>query len=126
MNKKIMKTLVAGLVCLAFCGTAFAYPPAEGRPAGGAAGGAPGCGNGGRTHQKAPARQTPNPGRNGGRHVPEPAHCGAPVAHHAPAPCRHEPPPPPHCGEPHGGTGLVALGAAVVGGVVGGIVGACR
>lgn len=118
MNKTFKQTMIAGLACLAFCGTTFAYPPTEGRCNAGAMRGAP-------------AHQTAKPGHNGGRHAPEPAHHAAPVAHHAPAPCHPAPPPPPpppppphhdgHCE----GTGLVALGATVVGGIVGGIVGAC-
>ena len=111
MNKTITKTLVAGLVCLAFCGTTFA---------------APGCGNGGREPQKAPVQQKQKaPEHNGGRQTPAPAnhrapeHHAAPVAHHTPPPEHHEPPPPPP--EHHGET----TGWTVLGAVVGGIVGAC-
>ena len=54
-------------------------------------------------------------------------------AHHAPAPMHHAghghhhhpaPPPPAHHHHGHHHTGLIATGAAVVGGVIGGVVGA--
>jgi len=120
MNKNFKKTMIAGLACLAFCGTLTAAPDRA---------------NPGRAPQKAPAHQQarqPERGHNGGRQArnPAPKH-GAPVAHHtpAPAPHHHEPPPPPtphHHGGHHEGAGWVAFGAAVVGGIVGGLVGACN
>lgn len=110
MNKNIMKTLVAGLACLTLCTTACAAP-----------------GRGGRTPQKAPTHHVT---KAKPVHAPAPAHHKTHVVHHAhhptPAPHHHHTPPPPPC-HPchHAGTGLVTLGATVIGGVVGGILGAC-
>ena len=111
MNKAIKKMMIAGLACVALCGTTLAAPHG---------------GNGGRApqkapvHQKAPAPKAPNRG-----HTPAPAHHQA--NHHAPAPAPHRapqpPPPPPPAHHEHHGAGL-ALGATIVGGIVGGIIGA--
>ena len=124
MNKnttmtKTIKLMATVLLCATLCGTAMAAPR----------------GNGGHNndrgrnnapqHQKAEAPHQNN--RDHGhaspqkaRHAnPKPVHHAQPVAHHKPAPA---PAPAPH----HDNGGLVALGAAVVGGIVGGIIGACN
>ena len=134
MNKNVKNLVVAGLACVALCGTTLAAPHG---------------GNGGRAHGKAPTHQkapAPKPaqhrahapghhGTAGVRHAPLPQrHAPARhvVVHHAPPPppapvvvhhVRPLPPPPPapvvvhH--ECHTGTGLGALLGAVVGGIIG-------
>ncbi len=58
-----------------------------------------------------------------GHHAPAPMHHAGHGHYHHPAP---PPPPPPHHHHHHGHhhTGLIATGAAVVGGVIGGVIGA--
>ena len=116
MNNNVNKLLVAGLACVALCGTTLAAPRG---------------GHGGRaparptvTH-KAPAPRAPQhcePARGN-------AHGGRPIAnhapaHHRPAPVVHHAPPPPrpvvvHHHECDEGLGLGALLGAVIGGIVG-------
>ena len=146
MNNNVNKLLVAGLACVALCGTTLAAPRG---------------GHGGRaparpavTH-KVPAPRAPQhcePARgnaHGGRPIANHApahHRPAPVVHHAPPPPRpapvvvhHAPPPPPrpvvvhhalpppppprpvvvHHHECDEGLGLGALLGAVIGGIVG-------
>lgn len=112
----IAKTLIAGLACVALCGTTLAAPHGGGQQPRKTP-----------THQKAPAPR--------GGHARAPAPHGVPVTHHAPAPAQHRhtpppPPPPPQPAHHHGGhqcgPGWVTLGAAAIGGIIGGIAGACR
>lgn len=135
MNKNVKNLVVAGLVCVALCGTTLAAP--RGGNGGRAPGRAP-------THQKAPAPRVTQhhaPTHNARHHrttvvdhAPAPHH-HAParhvVVHHAPPPppvpvvVHHAVPPPPPPApvvvhrECHTGTGLGALLGAVVGAVVG-------
>ena len=129
MNKnttmtKTIKLMATALLCATLCGTATAAPR----------------GNGGHNndrgrnnapqHQKVEAPRQNNRDRGHAspqkaRHDnPKPVHHALPVAHHksAPAPAPAPRDPTPH----HEGNGLIALGAAVVGGIVGGIIGACN
>ena len=117
--KKTIKLMATALLCATLCGTAAAAPRGSGGH------------NNDRGRNNAPQHQkaeAPRQGsRDNGRHAsqkarhdnPKPVHHTQPVAHHAPAPT---PAPALH----HDGGGLVALGAAVVGGIVGGIIGACN
>ena len=119
MNNNVNKLLVAGLACVALCGTTLA---------------APGGGHGARNHGRpAVAQRAPAP-RHTQHRAPThgPAHNRpAPVVRHAPPPPRpvvvhHAPPPPPrpvvvHHHECDGGGGLGALIGAVVGGIIGSV-----
>ena len=132
-NRNYMKLMVAGLACMALCGTTLAAPH------GGHGGPAP---KGPAIHQKAPARHTPAKGPQVAHHAPRAehraphreAHHGAPMHHrvHHPAPppppgvVRPLPPPPPPPPPPartvvvhHEETGLGALLGARVGGLIG-------
>ena len=157
MNKKniIAKTLIAGLACVALCGTTLAARPD------GCLRSAPAVHGGGKAPQKAPTHQKAPAPKGGNTRAPAPAprvaapcgqppaggypaRHGAPVAHHAPAPApaHHHTPPhdpsgrcrgglrpvdiPAHHHDHHEGAGWVALGATVIGGIVGGIIGACN
>ena len=67
----------------------------------------------------------PRGGYHGGRNAP--MHHGAPAHHNAP-PRHHAPPPPPPAPAPAvheapAPTGVIALGAALIGGLIGGLVG---
>ena len=132
MNKnttmtKTIKLMATALICATLCGTATAAPRGNGGP----------YNDRGRNnapqHQKAEAphqnnrdhgHASPQKVRHGAHHSdPAPRHAQL-VAHHKPAPAPAPAPrdPTPH----HEGNGLIALGAAVVGGIVGGIIGACN
>ena len=111
-NRNFRKLMVAGLACMALCGTTLAAPRG---------------GNGNRPPQKPAVHQ--NAGRPAHHAAPQTAHHNAPrpahhahVVHHpAPPPPRLMPPPPPprtvvvH----HEETGLGALLGALVGGLIG-------
>lgn len=123
-NRNYMKLMVAGLACMALCGTALAAPK------GGHGGPAPKCPA---VHQKAPTRHAPAKGPQLAHHAPNNAH------HHRPEPMRHHahhpapppvvvrplppPPPPPPPARMvvvhHEETGLGALLGALVGGLIG-------
>ena len=122
MNKNIKKLMVAGLVCVALCGTTLAAPRG---------------GTHGRVPQKAPAHQrTAAPraahhNQTHAHHAVKPAHHTTHVVHHMPPPpprpapvvVHHMPPPPPAPVVVHhecdAGTGLGALLGALVGGLLG-------
>ena len=117
MNNNFKKLMVAGLACLALCGTTFAAPHG---------------GNHGRApakpavHHKAPAHhEAPKPA-----HYAHHTHHRAPAHHHHPAPpppvvVHHYPAPPPPPPPPpatvvvHEEPGLGTLLGAVVGGLLG-------
>lgn len=116
-NRNYMKLMVAGLACMALCGTVLAAPK------GGHGGPAP---KGPAVHQKAPTRHAPAKGPQLAHHVPNNAHNAhhrrpEPMRHHAHHPAPPPPPPPPartvvvH----HEETGLGALLGALVGGLIG-------
>ena len=105
MNKNFTKLMVAGLACLALCGTTFAAPHGNGghapkKPA---------------VHQKAPAHHaTPKH-----HDAPKPAHYAHHHArHHHLAPPPPPPPPPPPVEVHHEGCGLGVLVGAAVGGLL--------
>ena len=117
-NRNYMKLMVAGLACMALCGTALAAPK------GGHGGPAP---KGPAVHQKAPAGHAPARGAQLAHHAPDNAHN---ARHHRPEPMRHHahhpappPPPPPPPARTvvvhHEETGLGALLGALVGGIIG-------
>ena len=121
-NRNFRKLMVAGLACMALCGTTLAAPRG---------------GNGNRPPQKPAVHQ--NAGRPAHHATPQTAHHNAPrPAHHAQhrAPAHHAhvvhhpaPPPPPRLMPPpppptrtvvvHEETGLGALLGALVGGLIG-------
>ena len=125
--KKTIKLMATALICATLCGTATAAPRGNGGH------------NNDRGRNNAPQHQRAEAPRQNNRdrgHVspqkvrhdahhsdPVPRHA-QPVTHHKPAPAPAPAPrdPTPH----HEGNGLIALGAAVVGGIVGGIIGACN
>lgn len=111
MNKTIKTFVIAGLACVAFCGTTFAAP------------------HGGHAPQKAPAHQQAHHDKNHHR-TPAPKH---PVAPARPHDHREPPPPPPPAPEvrvvhhdcDNGATAAATVGGLVIGGILGAIVGAC-
>ena len=114
-NRNYMKLMLAGLACMALCGTTLAAPhgghggPATKGPA---------------VHQKAPASHAPARGPKVAHHAP---HHKAPTHHHV----HHPAPPPPVVVNPlppppthtvvvhHEETGVGALLGALVGGLIG-------
>ena len=108
-NRNYMKLMVAGLACMALCGTALAAPK------GGHGGPAP---KGPAVHQKAPAGHAPARGPQLAHH-----HRPEPMRHHAHHPTPPPPPPPPPPARTvavhHEETGLGALLGALVGGIIG-------
>ena len=132
MNKnttmtKTIKLMATVLLCATLCGTATAAPR----------------GNGGHNndrgrnnapqHQKAEAPRQNNRdcGHASPQKVRHDAHHSAPAPRHAQSVAYHKPaqtpaPAPRDPAPHHDNGGLVALGAAVVGGIVGGIIGACN
>lgn len=116
-NRNYMKLMVAGLACMALCGTALAAPK------GGHGGPAP---KGPAIHQKAPVGYAPARGPQLAHHTPRAehraphreVHHGAPMHHrvHHPAP---PPPPARTVVVHHEETGLGALLGALVGGLIG-------
>ena len=131
-NRNYMKLMVAGLACMALCGTALAAPK------GGHGGPAP---KGPAVHQKAPAGHAPARGPQLAYHAPDNAHNAhhhrpESMRHHAHHPAPPPPPPPPVVVRPlpppppppppartvvvhHEETGLGALLGALVGGLIG-------
>ena len=122
MNNNFKKLMVAGLACMALCGTTFAAPHG---------------GNADRTPQKPTVHKTagkpthntmprtthhnaPQSAHHAQHRAPAPAH-HAHVAHHPapPPPPRPMPPPPPQTVVVHEETGLGALLGALVGGLLG-------
>lgn len=111
MNKTIKTFVIAGLACVAFCGTTFAAP------------------HGGHAPQKAPAHQQAHHDKNHHR-TPAPKH---PVAPARPHDHREPPPPPPPAPEVRvvhhdcdsGAAAAATVGGLVIGGILGAIVGAC-
>lgn len=103
MNNKTLKLLVAGLACLAFCGTTFAAPK---------------HGHGGGAPRKAPVVQKA-PAPKPGHHHAEPHHGhhgGHYVKHNAPPP---PPPPPPPVVVTHEEPALLTTVGAFLGGLLG-------
>ena len=129
-NRNYMKLMVAGLMCMALCGTTLAAPK------GGHGGPAP---KGPAVHQKALVGHAPARGPQVAHHAPKATHHaphhearhGAPMHHrvHHPAPppppvvVRPLPPPPPPPARTvvvhHEETGVGALLGALVGGLIG-------
>ena len=99
--------MVAGLVCVALCGTTLAAPRG---------------GTHGRAPQKAPTHQKAAAPR-AAHNTHAPAHHAAKPAHHTTHVVHHTPPPPPAPVVVHhecdAGTGLGALLGALVGGLLG-------
>ena len=118
MNKKLLKTMTVGLVCLAICGTSLAAP---GKPNNRAPQRVP-------TRQQMPAPRNERPRRAPTRHdntrrIAQPKPAPRPTSA---APRRPAPPPPPerhHSNHSSEADGRLALGAAVLGGIVGGLLG---
>ena len=127
MNKnttmtKTIKLMATALICATLCGTATATPR----------------GNGGHNndrgrnnapqHQKAeaPHQNNRDHGHASPQKVRHDTHHSAPASRHAQPVAHHKPAPAPAPAPHHDNGGLVALGAAVVGGIVGGIIGACN
>ena len=111
--------MVAGLVCVALCGTTLAAPR------GGTHGRAPQKAH---THQKAAAPRAAHNTHAPAHHAAKPAHHTTHVVHHTPPPppapvvVHHTPPPPAPVVVHHEcdvGTGLGALLGALVGGLLG-------
>lgn len=125
MNKTIKTMVIAGIACVALCGTTVAAPAKNGgKPPAPA-----------KQHQqiKAPAKAAPKRQevkRHAARLHEEPrrevVHKPAPV-HHV-APVKAPPPPPPPAQtviveEHHDADPIVALGCALIGGIIGAIAG---